>query len=159
MSSDAQIGIPVAWMLASSGSQTTIQYFLKLNRVQSPLTIPRYIISDFDWPQINACSAAYLSFILLCWWHVLHSWQQHFHISTHPTLWDLLKRWIRMTNKSEFDAAWIKIQDIAPASFTEYLNQYWMKENVLKMWSGVYRTSRNIFELSDTNMLIEAYVA
>jgi hypothetical protein len=151
-------GIPIAWMLASNGTQATIYYFLKLHHLRNPLTIPRNIISDFDWGQINACWAAYHSFILLCWWHVLHSWQKHFHIDAHPELWDLLKRWLRMTEKSEFDAAWVKIQNIAPVSFVDYLKKYWMLEKVVRMWSGLYRTERDIFEACDTNMLIEAYV-
>ncbi|KAJ7491811.1 hypothetical protein B0H11DRAFT_1718643 [Mycena galericulata] len=62
-----------------------------------------------------------------------------------------------MTDKSEFDAAWTKIQELAPASFVQYLNQYWMTDKVVQMWSGMYRTGRNIFEQSDTNMLIEAW--
>ncbi|KAJ7900815.1 hypothetical protein B0H13DRAFT_1622250 [Mycena leptocephala] len=142
---------------STNGTQATIYYFLKLHHLRNPLTIPRNIISDFDWGQINACWAAYHSFILLCWWHVLHSWQKHFHIDAHPELWDLLKRWLRMTEKSEFDAAWVKIQNIAPVSFVDYLKKYWMLEKVVRMWSGLYRTERDIFEACDTNMLIEAY--
>ncbi|KAJ7238362.1 hypothetical protein C8J57DRAFT_1528679 [Mycena rebaudengoi] len=76
-------GIPISWMLSSSGTQQTIEYFLRLHRAQNPLTIPRNIMSDFDWPQIHACSV---------------------------------------------------------------------------MWSGVYRTARNIYEACDTNMLIEAQI-
>jgi hypothetical protein len=91
-------GIPVSWMLSSSGSQATISYFLCLNHLRSPLIIPRRIMSDFDWAQINTCSEQYRSFILLCWWHVLHNWQKHFHIPTNEALWDLLKKWIRMTD-------------------------------------------------------------
>jgi hypothetical protein len=145
-------------MLASSGSQATIAYFLRIHRARSPLTIPRNIISDFDWGQINACILEYQAFIFLCWWHILHSWQQHFHISTHPNLWELLKKWIRITDKAEFDATWVKIQEIAPSSFVNYLTQYWMPERVVHMWSAVYRTARSIFEDCDTNMPIEAYV-
>ena len=151
-------GIPVAWMLASNGCQETIYFFLKLNRVQNPSTIPRRIMSDFDWPQINGCTAAYSSLILLCWWHVLHAWQQHFHISTHPDLWTLLKKWIRITEQAAFNAAWNKIQTIAPDTFVAYLKQYWMKDQVVRMWSGVHRNPRSLLEESDTNMLIEAYV-
>ncbi|KAF8170157.1 hypothetical protein BJ912DRAFT_997691 [Pholiota molesta] len=33
--------------------------------------------------------------LFLCWWHVLHAWQQHFVTSSFPELWDLLKKWIR----------------------------------------------------------------
>ncbi|KAJ7112174.1 hypothetical protein C8R44DRAFT_632265, partial [Mycena epipterygia] len=62
-----------------------------------------------------------------------------------------------MTNKVEFDAAWSKVQDIAPQSFVDYLKQYWMSEKVVRMWSAVYRTERNIFEACDTNMLIEVW--
>ncbi|KAJ7511852.1 hypothetical protein B0H11DRAFT_1653261, partial [Mycena galericulata] len=45
----------------------------------------------------------------------------------------------------------------APAGFIEYLNSYWMTDKVVRMWSAVYRTSRNIFEACDTNMLIEVW--
>ncbi|KAJ7792633.1 hypothetical protein B0H13DRAFT_1675711, partial [Mycena leptocephala] len=62
-----------------------------------------------------------------------------------------------MTEKSEFDAAWVKIQNIAPVSFVDYLKKYWMLEKVVRMWSGLYRTERDIFEACDTNMLIEAW--
>jgi hypothetical protein len=51
-------GIPVAWMLASNGCQETILYFLKLNSARSPQVNPNYIMTDFDWVQINACKLA-----------------------------------------------------------------------------------------------------
>ncbi|KAF7372137.1 hypothetical protein MVEN_00072600 [Mycena venus] len=82
----------------------TITYFLKANQLQSPATIPRRIISDFDWAQIHSCINVYNTIILLRWWHVLHTWQQHFSIPTYPELWALLKNWIRITNQVEFDA-------------------------------------------------------
>jgi hypothetical protein len=104
-------------MLASSGTQATISYFLRLNRLRSPLIKPRYIISDFDWAQIHACIAEYEAFILLCWWHVLHAWQQHFKISSHPDLWELLKQWIRITDEAEFYMMWNRINSKAPQSF------------------------------------------
>jgi hypothetical protein len=122
---------------------------------------------DFDWAQINACKLTSVdwkqmdtqqtTFILLCWWHVLHAWQQHFHISLHPELWDLLKKWIRMDDK-EFEAAWAKIQQTVPLNFVSYLLGTWMKDEVKQMWSAVYCGSRNIFEMCDTNMLVEVYV-
>ncbi|KAJ7779485.1 hypothetical protein DFH07DRAFT_730176, partial [Mycena maculata] len=58
---------------------------------------------------------------------------------------------------AEFDATWQKIQDIAPEDFVDYLNGYWMSEEVIKMWSAVYRTPRSMLEDCDTNMLIEAW--
>ncbi|KAJ7832372.1 hypothetical protein B0H13DRAFT_1654230 [Mycena leptocephala] len=143
-------------MLASSGSQSTIAYFLRLNRLRSPLVIPRRIMSDFDWAQINACVEQYRTFILLCWWHVLHDWQKRFRITSNGDLWELLK-WIRMTDRAEFDAAWTKIQEIAPEDFIVYLKRYWMPEKVVKMWSAIYRTPRSIFEECDMNMPIEAW--
>ncbi|KAF8213037.1 hypothetical protein K438DRAFT_2168168, partial [Mycena galopus ATCC 62051] len=45
----------------------------------------------------------------------------------------------------------------APAAFTTYLKGTWMKNEVVFMWSGVYRTRRSIFVLCDTNMLVEAW--
>ncbi|KAJ7210953.1 hypothetical protein C8J57DRAFT_1011864, partial [Mycena rebaudengoi] len=46
---------------------------------------------------------------------------------------------------------------MAPEGFVKYLEQYWMSPQVVKMWSAVHRTPRTIFELCDTNMLIEAW--
>ncbi|KAJ6552240.1 hypothetical protein DFH09DRAFT_1038848 [Mycena vulgaris] len=144
-------------MLSSSGTQPVIFYFLDTHRRRSPQTIPRRIMSDFDWSQIKPCRDVYRTFVLLCWWHVLHAWQQHFRIPNHPELWELLKRWIRMTDQAEFDAAWIKIRTLADEDFIKYLETYWMKPDVVKMWSAIYRMPRSIFEVSDTNMLIEAW--
>jgi hypothetical protein len=50
--------IPIAWMLTSNGRQETILYFLKLNSTRSPQVDPNYIMTDFDWAQINACKLA-----------------------------------------------------------------------------------------------------
>ncbi|KAF9048136.1 hypothetical protein BDP27DRAFT_1141058, partial [Rhodocollybia butyracea] len=41
--------------------------------------------------------------------------------------------------------------------FHSYLCSMWMSEDIVKMWSAVYRGQRTIFKESDTNMLIEAY--
>ncbi|KAI5896064.1 uncharacterized protein SCHCODRAFT_02472173, partial [Schizophyllum commune H4-8] len=44
---------------------------------------------------------------------------------------------------------------IAPASVIEFLEVHWMGD--IKMWSGIYRTERDVFALCDTNMLVEAW--
>ncbi|KAJ7840430.1 hypothetical protein B0H13DRAFT_1450100, partial [Mycena leptocephala] len=44
---------------------------------------------------------------------------------------------------------------IAPPSIVDYLQTYWMKE--VALWSAVYRVDRTIFDLGDTNMLVEAW--
>ncbi|KAJ7161196.1 hypothetical protein C8R46DRAFT_905421 [Mycena filopes] len=147
-------------MLASSGTQATIAYFLRLVRARSPDTIPRNIMTDFDWAQINAILQEWweaIVLLLLCWWHVLHAWQKHLHIDTYPEVWDLLKKWIRITDAAEFEATWLKIQSLAPTAFVKYLKDYWMAPHVVKMWSAMHRTNRTIFQLCDTNMLIEAW--
>jgi hypothetical protein len=77
---------------------------------------------------------------------------------SHPELWGLLKHWIRMADLHDFNTAWAKIQAMAPPKFVEYLNSYWMPPQVVRMWSAVYWKDRSIFELCDTNMLVEAYV-
>ncbi|KAJ7779821.1 hypothetical protein B0H16DRAFT_1359575 [Mycena metata] len=145
-------------MLASSGTEATIAYFLRLHRGRNPLIIPRNIMSDFDWAQLNALLREYWeAFLWLCWWHCLHAWQKHLHIATYPELWTLLKGWIRITDINEFNATWAKIQLIAPNEFVKYLKDFWMKDRVVRMWSAVYRKDRTIFENCDTNMLIEAW--
>ncbi|KAJ7635941.1 hypothetical protein B0H17DRAFT_887767, partial [Mycena rosella] len=44
---------------------------------------------------------------------------------------------------------------LAPESVVEYLQTYWMKD--VKLWSAVHRVDRTIFELGDTNMLVESW--
>ncbi|KAJ7033911.1 hypothetical protein C8F04DRAFT_880207, partial [Mycena alexandri] len=44
---------------------------------------------------------------------------------------------------------------VAPESVTDYLEKFWMKE--VTLWSAVYRVDRTIFDLGDTNMLVEAW--
>ncbi|KAJ7934963.1 hypothetical protein B0H13DRAFT_1591252, partial [Mycena leptocephala] len=46
---------------------------------------------------------------------------------------------------------------VAPPTFLKYLDQYWTSDQVVKMWSAIYKRDRTIFEACDTNMLIEAY--
>ncbi|KAJ6575590.1 hypothetical protein DFH09DRAFT_834273, partial [Mycena vulgaris] len=45
----------------------------------------------------------------------------------------------------------------APQGFIAYLNQYWVPERVVKMWSAIHRTPRSILQDCDTNMLIEVW--
>ncbi|KAJ7576586.1 hypothetical protein C8J56DRAFT_762085, partial [Mycena floridula] len=44
---------------------------------------------------------------------------------------------------------------LAPDSVVSYLETTWLP--VQEMWSAVYRTGRTIWEVSDTNMLVEAW--
>lgn len=151
-------GIPAAWMLSNSGTEETLTWFLSLVKSRNPTVRPNILMTDHDNAQINALRAVYtLATIFLCWWHVLHAWQQHFRIPNHRELWDLLKSWIRITNRSKSDEHWAKIQQIAPEPFVQYLQTYWMPDAVVRMWSAVYRVGRSIFEDCETNMLIEAW--
>lgn len=113
-------------------------------------------MSDKDHAQMNAIKSVHpKSTILLCWWHVLHAWQQHFVVTAFLELWKLLKDWVRITDEGEFWKQWEEIKKIAPPSVLEYLKTYWLGE--IKLWSAVYRSNHNIFQLCDTNMLVEAW--
>lgn len=150
-------GIPVAWMISNSGTEETITNFLNLVHKRSPTILPCIIMTDCDHAQINACCYIFFhAIILLCWWHVLHAWQQHFCIPAHPDLWKLLKKWIRIKDPAIFECTWQQIQRLATPSFLEYLHKMWMCDDIIKMWSATHRVGRSIFEESDTNMLIEA---
>ena len=122
--------------------QTTIQYFLKLVLERNPDVKPQYIMTDFDWAEVNACSAIFAAaLILLCWWHVLRAWKKHLRIESYPELWALVQRWLRMTDQREFDTTWSVIQLMvkdgrAPQAFVDYLKEYWMKPNIVRMWSA-----------------------
>ena len=149
--------MPVAWMLSTNGQQETITYFLRQVRKANPSVIPANFMSDKDRPQMTSVRIVYWeSFLLLCWWHVLHAWQQHFVISHHPELWMLLKEWIRITDEDTFNQQWESIKHCAPASVIDYLEKEWLNDRDL--WSAIARKDRSILELGDTNMLVEAYV-
>jgi hypothetical protein len=130
--------MPAAWMISSNAQEETIDYFLNTICMQNPNIIPKRFMSDKDRGQMNTIQQCYPeSQLLLRWWHVLHAWQQHFITSHYPELWDLLKKWIRLTDKSEFDNHWAKIKQLSPTSFEEYLTTYWLNEP--ELWSAVYR--------------------
>ncbi len=110
-------GVPAAWMVSSNGTEDTISFFLASIRTRNPSITPEYFMSDKDHAQLNAIKKIYPeSAVLLCWWHVLHSWQQHFVITSFPTLWTLLKKWIRITDHKEFWEHWAEIKSEAPPS-------------------------------------------
>ena len=152
--------MPIAWMISSNATEPTIDFFLATIRVQNPKVIPKQIMSDFDKGQLNRIEAQYpKSQQLLCWWHVPHAWQQHFVTAHYPELWETLKKWYRITDEAEFNSCWKKIQSLTPDSFIEYINTYWLLDHVKKLWSGIHHKNCTIFELGDTNMLVEAYIA
>jgi len=76
-------------MMSSNGTEATIQYFLNFIKMHSPEITPWITMSDCDQAQMNAIKAAYLgTTLLLCWWHVLHAMQMHFHTEEFPELWE-----------------------------------------------------------------------
>ena len=140
-------------MISSNAQQETISFFLQTLKSRNP-TIPAWFMTDKDKGQINSIALVYPDAnILLCWWHVLHAWQQHFVTAHHPELWDLLKKWVRLTDENDFDMQWEKIKKIAPPSVIKYLEKDWLPDR--NMWSAVARSGRKVWELGDTNMLLE----
>jgi hypothetical protein len=114
-------GMPIAWMIASNGQADTIDYFLMYLHQLNPDIIPHKFMSDNDSGQLGQIRFRYsLSQLMLCWWHVLHAWQQHFVTRHYPELWEKLKGWIRITDKAEFWACWEEIKSLAED--TERLN-------------------------------------
>jgi hypothetical protein len=147
--------MPVAWMLSSDATEETVNFFLEKLQKRNPDVAPRYFMTDFNWPQIKSIRRQYpSSTVLLCWWHVLHAWQQHFIPSHYPELWTILKAWVRDTNEADFAAHWAQIQSLAPSSLLDYFQKHWLPYRDL--WSAIYRQNRHVFELCDTNMLVEA---
>ncbi|KAJ7938711.1 hypothetical protein B0H13DRAFT_1583399, partial [Mycena leptocephala] len=46
---------------------------------------------------------------------------------------------------------------IAPPSVIAYLEKNWLSQRDVEMWSARYCRDRSIFELCDTNMLVESW--
>ncbi|KAE9389420.1 hypothetical protein BT96DRAFT_834937, partial [Gymnopus androsaceus JB14] len=147
-----------AFLLASNNETETLTFYLKTLRACHPDIHPDYFMLDRDQSMINALRIVYpLVFLLLCWWHVLHAWQQHFSTTAYPELWEKLKAWIRVTDTDTFHSMKAEIFALAPQSFREYLETYWLTDSFLPMWSAAYRTKRSIFQDINTNMITEAY--
>ena len=151
------LGCLIAWMVSSNAKEATIGFFLTTLRQANPTVIMSIMMTDFDWAQINMIMVHYpKAQIFLCWWHVLHAWQQHITISHYPELWKLLKQWVCITDTTKFAKFWVDIKALAPVSFLKYLNTYWLTPEVKPMWSAQERTHHMIFQLSNTNILVEA---
>ncbi|KAA1479026.1 hypothetical protein DENSPDRAFT_788698, partial [Dentipellis sp. KUC8613] len=149
-------GIPVAFMISSNATGNTIGFFLELVKHKSLEVVPKHFMTDRDLAQINAIKKHFPDAeVFLCWWHVLHAWQQHFHVTQFADLWTKLKKWVRVGTVAEYDQIWREIQAEAPKSVVDYLATEWVP--VSKQWSAVYRKGRHVFEESDTNMLVESY--
>ena len=150
-------GVPVAWMLTSSGTEATIKYFLNFVKLRSSQISPAVIMTDRDKAQMNAISAVYPdSTVLLCWWHVLRAIRMHFRTEEFPELWERVREWVKVTDQTKFNSLWewIQTDPSVPKSFVDYLQNNWM--GTVPLWSAIYRKNRSIFQEGDTNMLIEA---
>ncbi|KAI0047191.1 hypothetical protein FA95DRAFT_1492871 [Auriscalpium vulgare] len=150
--------VPVAWCIASNGTQETVDFFIGCIQDLSPDVWPLNWMTDRDLAQINVIKLRYpKSRLFLCWWHVLHAWQAHFNTTAFPELWALLKRWIRISNPAEFDLCWTEIKTLPhrPKSVIAYLEHDWIPW--VHAWSAVARQGRTIYEESDTNMYLEGY--
>ena len=156
---ECSLGVPVAWMLSSNGTQATIKFFIDFVKTQSPDVSPSIFMTDRDQAQVNAIRDAYPSSrVYYCWWHVLRAIRTHFVITEFKDLWGLIQRWVRTPDQYEFDSMWEDIQsdESIPKSVAQYIAREWLP--VKEMWSAVHRQNRTIFEEGDTNMLLEAYV-
>ena len=144
-------------MVSSNATEPTVNFFFKTLQKCNPDVIPNVFMLDFDKTQIKVILRWYPeALLLLCWWHVLHAWQQHITTSHYPKLWTLLMGWIQIINKSQFDECWEKIQVLAPASLILYIMEYWLP--VWELWLAQECTDQNMFELRNTNMLVKVYI-
>ena len=122
-------GVPVAWMLMSSGTEVTIKYFLNFVKLRSSQISPAVIMTDRDKAQMNAISAVYPdSTVLLCWWHVLRAIRMHFRTEEFPELWERVREWVKVTDQTKFNSLWewIQTNPSVPKSFVDYLQNNWM---------------------------------
>ena len=102
--------------------------------------VPMIIMSDCDKAQMNAVDAVYPdSKLLLCWWHVLHAIQMHFHMEEFLEVWDCICKWVKMPDQSRFDVLWqwFQTDTSVPQSLVDYLKINWM--TIVLLWSGTMR--------------------
>ncbi len=139
-------GIPVTWMLLSSGIEATIKKFLNFIKMHNLEVMPVIIMSDHNKAQMNAINTVYPdSKLLLCWWHMLHTIQMHFHTEEFPEVWECVCEWVKTSDQSKFDSLWewIQTDPSVPQSLVDYLKTNWM--TIVPLWSGTMRQQRTIF--------------
>ena len=118
------IGIPVAWMLSSSGTEAAIEFFLKFVKTASPTVIPAIIMSDHYKAQMNAIRTVYPdSKLLLCWWHMLRAIWMHFCMKEFPEVWACIHEWVKTPDQAKFDSIWdwLQTDPSLPLSLIDYL--------------------------------------
>src|SRR6266851_6506040 len=136
----SDLGVPVAWMLASNGTTVMIAFFLRWIRDASPSVQPAVIMTDRNQAQINALEAIYpQSTVNLCIWHVLHMMRLHLNTNQYPVLWNKVKEWVKTKDQFKFAKLWVEIScdPSAPQSFIAYLKAQWLP--VTPKWSRVQR--------------------
>lgn len=95
--------MPGAWMVSSNATEETIHFYLSQLNTLNPAIHPEWFMGDMDKAQENAILRMYPETkFRWCWWHVLHAWQQHFSVTAYPIFWELLKKWIRVSDEPEF---------------------------------------------------------
>ncbi len=108
--------------------------------------MPVIIMSDHNKAQMNAINTVYPdSKLLLCWWHMLHTIQMHFHTEEFPEVWECVCEWVKTSDQSKFDSLWewIQTDPSVPQSLVDYLKTNWM--TIVPLWSGTMRQQRTIF--------------
>ena len=98
-----RLGVPVAWMLTSSGMTDTIAFFVRWVWDASPAVWPAVIMSDRNQAQLQALKDVYpLSQIWLCIWHVLQAMRSHFSITVFQSLWEKVKALVKTEDLAKF---------------------------------------------------------
>ena len=153
------LGVPIAWMLMSSGMTNMIAFFICWVRDTSLAVQPAVIISNHDQTQLQALKEVYpLSQIWLGIWHVLWAMRSHFSITVFQSLWEKVKILVKTEDLAKFYTIWdeISTDPSVPQSFVQYMASLWIPAS--HMWSRVVQKDRPIYLEGDTNMLIEVYV-
>jgi hypothetical protein len=149
-------GVPVTWMMASSGMEIAIQFFKNFIKDCNPEIKLQITMSDCNQAEMNAIKAVYLEMkLLLCWWHVLCTMQTHFCMEEFLELWKCIQEWVKTSDQSTIDSIWewIQTDELVPQSFVDYLQNNWM--GIVPLWAGILRHNQTIYQEGDTNILIE----
>jgi hypothetical protein len=153
------LGVLVAWMLVSNGTKDVISFFLRWVWARNPSVSLAVILTDCDLVQIRALEIVYpASRIFLCQWHVLRAMRSHFNTNEFSDLWIKVKDLVQTPDEAMFKRLWAEISSdpSVPQSFIEYMASERLPDK--ESWAKAHRQGLSIFEESDTNMLIEAYV-
>ena len=133
-------GVPVAYLIANSGTMVVLAAWLQSIRDACPSVDVHYVMSDNDDAQLGALKRVYPEArVLLCWWHVLRDWQRQIVAKRVPAEdREALKSALRraLTAEGDFELLFRDVINLGHSDFnSNFRREWWPKRET---WAAAF---------------------